>query len=40
MNEFPFFPFSEIKTLAMSDLATSMDDLARQLEAAVQGMAH
>ena len=40
MNEFPFFSFSNIKILAMSDLATGMDDLARQLEAAVQGMPH
>lgn len=39
MNEFPFGPFADVRILAMSDLATAMDDLARQLEAAVQSMA-
>ena len=40
MGEFPFGPFSKVKIRPMADLATSMDNLARQLEAAVQGMPH
>ena len=40
MGEFPFGPFSKVKIRAMTDLSTSMDNLARQLEAAVQGMPH
>jgi muconolactone delta-isomerase len=36
MGEFPFGPFSKVKIRAMSDLATSLDDAARRLEAMVQ----
>ena len=38
MGEFPFGPFSEVTIMAMTDLSTSMDNFARQLELAVQGM--
>lgn len=38
MGEFPFGPFSEMTVMAITDLATSMDNLTRQLEMAIQGM--
>jgi len=38
MGEFPFGPFSKVRIMAMSDLSTSLDGLARQLELAVKGM--
>jgi hypothetical protein len=40
MGEFPFGPFSKVKVWAMADLATSLDNAARALEAAMHSMPH
>ena len=39
LSEFPFGPFSEMKVMAITELSTSMDNLARTLEMAMQGAA-